>query len=505
VTATAVPGAVGDRTLTAAQAERAAVRSVPTSLFIDGHWRAASDGTVFEVIDPSTTVAIASVADGTVADGDAALAAAARAQDDWAETPPRDRSELLRATYERVVAETEMLATVITLEMGKPIIESRGEVAYAAEYLRWFAEEAVRLDGRWLRDPAGGARLLTMRKPVGPTLMITPWNFPLAMGTRKLAPALAAGCTAVVKPASQTPLTMALFVKLLEEAGVPPGVVNLLPTSRTAAVMEPLVRDPRARKLTFTGSTPVGRLLVEQSATQLLRVSMELGGNAPFIVFEDADLDAAVAGALVAKTRNGGEACTAANRFLVHESVAAPFAERLAREMGSLSVGRGLTPDVAVGPMIDDTSQTRLSGLVEDAVRRGARLLCGGGPLEGRGFFFAPTVLADVPDESDLVRDEIFGPIAPISTFTTEREVIARAIDTAYGLAAYVYTSSLERIIRVSESLEFGMVGANTGTVSSPAAPFGGMKASGFGREGGFEGIEEYLESTYVRIPASTG
>jgi succinate-semialdehyde dehydrogenase/glutarate-semialdehyde dehydrogenase len=325
------------------------------------------------------------------------------------------------------------------------------------------------------------------------------------MGTRKLAPALAAGCTAVVKPASQTPLTMALFVKLLEEAGVPPGVVNLLPTSRTAAVMEPLVRDPRARKLTFTGSTPVGRLLVEQSATQLLRVSMELGGNAPFIVFEDADLDAAVAGALVAKTRNGGEACTAANRFLVHESVAAPFAERLAREMGSLSVGRGLTPDVAVGPMIDDTSQTRLSGLVEDAVRRGARLLCGGGPLEGRGFFFAPTVLADVPDESDLVRDEIFGPIAPISTFTTEREVIARANDTAYGLAAYVYTSSLERIIRLSESLEFGMVGANTGTVSSPAAPFGGMKASGFGREGGFEGIEEYLETTYVRIPASTG
>jgi succinate-semialdehyde dehydrogenase/glutarate-semialdehyde dehydrogenase len=477
------------------------LRSVPAGIFVDGSWRAASDGALFDVVDPATGLPIAAVSDGTVEDGDAALAAAATAQVSWALVPPRERSELLRDVYERVVANTDRLATIITLEMGKPVAESRAEVAYAAEYLRWFAEEAVRLDGRWLTDPAGGARLLTMRRPVGPTLMITPWNFPLAMGARKLAPALAAGCTMVVKPAAQTPLTMAAFVQLVEQAGVPAGVVNLVPTTRTAAVMEPLVRDPRTRKLTFTGSTGVGRLLVEQSATQLLRLSMELGGNAPFIVFEDADLDAAVAGALVAKTRNGGEACTAANRFLVHETIVAPFAARLTEAMRGLRVGSGFDPDVAVGPMIDWEAREHLVALVDDAVQRGARVQCGGQAISGPGCFFEPTVLTQVPDSARILHEEIFGPVAPISTFSSEADAVARANDTAYGLAAYVYTSSIERIIRVSESLEFGMVGANTGTVSSPAAPVGGMKASGFGREGGFEGIEEYLETTYVRIP----
>ncbi|NYG06146.1 succinate-semialdehyde dehydrogenase/glutarate-semialdehyde dehydrogenase [Phycicoccus badiiscoriae] len=481
-------------------AEAALVASVPTGLFIDGQWRESSDGARVDVEDPATGLVLASVADATVADGDAALSAAAAAQADWARTAPRERSELLRAAYELLVERTEDFATLMTLEMGKPLAEARGEVAYGAEFFRWFAEEAVRISGRWMTAPNGATRLLTMKKPVGPTLMVTPWNFPLAMGTRKIGPAIAAGCTMVVKPATQTPLTMLALAELLREVGVPAGVVNVITTTRTAEVMEPLVRDARARKLTFTGSTPVGRTLVEQSATQLLRVSMELGGNAPFIVFEDADLDAAVEGALLAKMRNTGEACTAANRFLVHESVADTFAARLAERMAGMPVGRGTEDGVTVGPLIDAKAVAKVSSLVDDAVRKGARVACGGKEVGDRGYFYAPTVLTDVPADADLVREEIFGPVAAIGTFTTEEEAVARANDTDYGLAAYAFTRDLSRVLRLGEVLEYGMVGVNTGIVSNPAAPFGGMKASGFGREGGFEGIDEYLETTYLGI-----
>jgi succinate-semialdehyde dehydrogenase/glutarate-semialdehyde dehydrogenase len=481
-------------------AEAALLASVPTGLFIDGQWRESSDGARVDVEDPATGLVLASVADATVSDGDSALAAAAAAQADWARTAPRERSELLRAAYEKLVERTEDFATLMTLEMGKPLAEARGEVAYGAEFFRWFAEEAVRISGRWMTAPNGATRLLTMRKPVGPTLMVTPWNFPLAMGTRKIGPAIAAGCTMVVKPATQTPLTMLALAELLREVGVPAGVVNVITTTRTAEVMEPLVRDPRARKLTFTGSTPVGRTLVEQSATQLLRVSMELGGNAPFIVFEDADLDAAVEGALLAKMRNTGEACTAANRFLVHESVVDTFAARLAERMGGMPVGRGTDDGVTVGPLIDAKAVDKVSSLVDDAVRKGARVACGGKEIGDRGYFYAPTVLTDVPADADLVREEIFGPVAAILSFATEEEAVARANDTDYGLAAYAYTRDLSRVLRLGEALEYGMVGVNTGVVSNPAAPFGGMKASGFGREGGSEGIDEYLETTYLGI-----
>jgi succinate-semialdehyde dehydrogenase/glutarate-semialdehyde dehydrogenase len=384
--------------------------------------------------------------------------------------------------------------------MGKPLAEARGEVAYGAEFFRWFSEEAVRISGRWMTAPNGATRLLTMKKPVGPTLMITPWNFPLAMGTRKIGPAIAAGCTMVVKPATQTPLSMLALAALLDEVGLPAGVLNVITTTRTAQVVEPLVRDARTRKLTFTGSTPVGRRLVEQSATQLLRVSMELGGNAPFVVFDDADLDAAVDGAMLAKMRNMGEACTAANRFLVQSAVADEFATRLSARMEQLSLGRGTEAGVDVGPLIDAPAQAKVEELVDDAVLRGARIACGGKPVGETGYFYAPTVLTEVPADARLLREEIFGPVAPIATFATEDEAIARANDTEYGLAAYVFTRDLSRVLRLAEGLEFGMVGVNQGIVSNAAAPFGGMKASGFGREGGFEGIEEYLETTYVGI-----
>jgi succinate-semialdehyde dehydrogenase / glutarate-semialdehyde dehydrogenase len=414
--------------------------------------------------------------------------------------PPRERAELLRSAFELLLQRSEHFATLMTLEMGKPLPEARGEVAYGAEFLRWFSEEAVRIAGRWSPAPNGATRLLTMKQAVGPTLMITPWNFPLAMGTRKIGAAIAAGCTMVVKPASQTPLTMLALAELLSEVGVPAGVLNVMTTTRTAEVCEPLVRDPRTRKLTFTGSTPVGRLLVQQSAHQLLRVSMELGGNAPFLVFEDADLDAAVDGAMLAKMRNTGEACTAANRFLVHESVADEFTRRLADRMAALTVGRGTEPGVDVGPLIDAAALDKVGALVDDAVAKGARVLCGGKPMGESGYFYAPTVLTEVPADADLTREEIFGPVAPVSTFRTEAEAVARANDTEYGLVAYVFTAGLSRAIRVSEALEFGMVGVNQGIVSNPAAPFGGVKASGFGREGGAEGIEEYLETKYVGL-----
>jgi succinate-semialdehyde dehydrogenase/glutarate-semialdehyde dehydrogenase len=472
--------------------EKSLLARVPTGLFIDGKWRDSSDGRTLDVEDPSTGQTLASVADATIADGAAALDAAVGAQADWAATAPRERGEILRRAYVAITARAEEFALLMTLEMGKPLAEARGEVTYGAEFFRWFSEEAVRISGRWSTAPNGATRLVTMKQPVGPTLMITPWNFPLAMGTRKIGPALAAGCTMVVKPAKQTPLSMLALVELLTDCGVPAGVVNVITTSRT--------RDPRLRKLTFTGSTPVGRKLVEQSAEQLLRVSMELGGNAPFLVFEDADVDAAVDGAMLAKMRNIGEACTAANRFLVHESVAEEFSSKFAARMASMSVGRGTEDGVNVGPLIDATAQASVAALVDDATARGAKVVCGGTTVGDQGYFYAPTLLTGVTADALLMREEIFGPVAPIATFATEAEAIARANDTEYGLVAYVFTRDLSRTLRVSEALEFGMVGINQGIVSNPAAPFGGVKHSGFGREGGFEGIEEYLEVKYVGI-----
>ena len=389
---------------------------------------------------------------------------------------------------------------MMTLEMGKPLAEAKGEVAYGAEFFRWFSEEAVRIHGRYSVAPNGATRLVTMKQPVGPTYMVTPWNFPLAMGTRKIGPAIAAGCTMVVKPAQQTPLTMLLLADLLTECGVPAGVLNVITTTRTGDVSEPIIRDPRLRKLTFTGSTEVGRRLVEQSAEGLLRVSMELGGNAPFLVFADADLDRAVDGAMLAKMRNIGEACTSANRFYVHESVADEFAERFAKRMGALTIGKGTKPGVDVGPLIDAKAVEKVTELLDDAVAKGATVVCGGEPHSGPGHFFAPTVITNVPREARVQKEEIFGPVAPISTFSRDEDAIAMANDTEFGLVAYLFTRDLARALTVSEALEYGMVGVNQGIVSNPAAPFGGVKQSGFGREGGVEGIDEYLETKYVGL-----
>jgi succinate-semialdehyde dehydrogenase/glutarate-semialdehyde dehydrogenase len=483
-----------------ATTQKSLIESVPKGLLIGGSWRAATGGATLPVEDPSSGTTITHVADATPADGKAALDAAVAAQAGWAATAPRDRGEILRAAFERITERAEDFATLMTLEMGKTLAESRGEVTYGAEFFRWFSEEAVRIHGRWSTAPNGATRLLTMKKPVGPTLMITPWNFPLAMGTRKIGPAIAAGCTMVVKPAGQTPLTMLALAELLRECGLPDGVLNVITTSHTGDVMEPIIRDPRLRKLTFTGSTAVGRRLVEQSAQQLLRVSMELGGNAPFIVFEDADLERAVDGAMLAKMRNIGEACTAANRFFAHEAVAADFGRLFAKRMSALTLGKGTKKGVDVGPLIDAKARDGVSELVEDARGRGATVLTGGAPVGGRGYFYEPTVLTGVPMGARLMSEEIFGPVAPIATFRTEAEAIEKANSTEYGLASYVFTRDLGRVVRVTEALEFGMIGINQGIISNPAAPFGGVKSSGFGREGGFEGIEEYLETTYVGI-----
>ena len=470
-------------------------------LWVAGEWRDAEGGETFEVVDPADGQLLARVADGSVTDAVEALDAAVAAQADWAATPPRERGEILRSAFELIGARADDLALLMSLEMGKAVAEAKGEVAYGNEFFRWFSEEAVRIHGRWMQAPAGGSRLLTLKKPVGPCFFVTPWNFPLAMGTRKIGPAIAAGCTMVVKPAHQTPLTMLALAGLLTEAGLPDGVLNVVPTTRAKEMSEALQGDDRLRKVSFTGSTGVGRTLVRQSADQLQRVSMELGGNAPFLVFADADLDAAVDGAMVAKMRNMGEACTAANRFLVHSSVAEEFAEKLAARMGALTVGRGQDDGVDVGPLIEEKAVETVSQLVTDAVHDGARLLTGGSVPDGPGFFYPPTVLLGVPADSAINAEEIFGPVAPITTFETEDEAVARANDTEYGLASYVYTRDLSRTIRMAERLEYGMVGINTGLISNPAAPFGGVKASGFGREGGFEGIEEYLETTYVALP----
>jgi len=473
---------------------------VPTGLFIGGGWRESADAARLDVEDPATGAVLATVASATPQDGRHALDAAVAAQAGWAATAPRARAELLRTAFELLTARAEEFALLMTLEMGKPLAQARGEVGYGAEFLRWFSEEAVRVGGRWATSPDGATRLLTMRQPVGPVLMITPWNFPLAMGTRKIGPAIAAGCTMVVKPAAQTPLTMLALAGLFAEAGLPPGVLNVVPTARTAAVMAPLIGDPRLRKLTFTGSTAIGKQLVRQSADQLLRVSMELGGNAPFVVFADADLDAAVEGAMLAKMRNMGEACTAANRFLVQEPVAEEFVARFAARMAAERVGPGTRDGVTVGPLIDTTQREKVAQLVADAVAGGADVVTGGSALSGAGYFYEPTVLAGVRPDAALMREEIFGPVAPVTTFAAEDEALRLANDTEYGLAAYVFTRDLGRTVRVSEALEFGMVGVNQGVVSNPAAPFGGVKQSGFGREGGPEGIDEYLSVKYVGI-----
>jgi succinate-semialdehyde dehydrogenase/glutarate-semialdehyde dehydrogenase len=480
--------------------ERAVLERVPTKLYIAGQWRDAAGGGTLTVEDPSTEEPLVEVADAGAEDALAALSTAADRQREWAATAPRERGEILRGAYEAIVERTEELALLMTLEMGKALAESRAEMAYAAEFFRWFSEEAVRIHGRYMVNTTGRGRILTLRQPVGPCVFVTPWNFPTAMGTRKIAPAIAAGCTIVVKPAQQTPLSMLALAEILEQAGLPGGVLNVITAKRSGAVIEPLLRDSRTRKLSFTGSTEVGRRLIEQSAEQVLRVSMELGGNAPFLVFEDADLDAAVEGAMLAKMRNVGEACTAANRFHVHDSVAEEFAGRLAERMQALKVGRGTEPDTDVGPLIDEDQRTKVAELVADAADRGARVLLGGERVDGRGYFFEPTVLAGVPEDARLLREEIFGPVAPIATFSSDAQALEAANRTEYGLVAYVYTRDLARAFRVCEGIETGMVGLNQGVVSNPAAPFGGVKQSGFGREGGFEGIGEYLETKYVAI-----
>jgi succinate-semialdehyde dehydrogenase/glutarate-semialdehyde dehydrogenase len=479
--------------------EAAVLDKVPKQLLIGGKWVDGSEGTL-GVEDPSTGETLCEVADASADNALKALAAAHDTQKEWQATPPRERSEILMRAFDEITERADELALLMTLEMGKSVKESKAEVTYGSEFLRWFAEEAVRIDGRYAVAPNGAGRLLTMKQPVGPCLFITPWNFPLAMGTRKIGPAIAAGCTMVVKPAKQTPLSMLALAQIFENAGLPGGVLNVITASSSGSVMEPLIRDSRTRKLSFTGSTPVGQKLMEQASEKLLRVSMELGGNAPFIVFDDADIDDAIEGGLVAKMRNIGEACTAANRFHVAEAMAGDYAEKMAAKLKDLKVGRGTEDGVDVGPLIDDDQRQIVHDLVEDAVSKGATCLVGGKPVDGAGYFYEPTVLAEVPGDAKLLKEEIFGPVAPIAAFSSEEEAIAAANDTDYGLVAYLYTRDIKRALRVTEALEYGMVGLNQGIVSNPAAPFGGIKQSGFGREGGYEGIEEYLETKYVAI-----
>jgi succinate-semialdehyde dehydrogenase/glutarate-semialdehyde dehydrogenase len=480
--------------------QKAVLDAVPTGVLVGGEWRDAAGGGRFTVSDPATEEPLVEVADGQPEDAMAALDAAAGAQAGWAATPPRERGEILRRAFGLLTDHADELALLITLEMGKSVAESKAEVAYGAEFFRWFSEEAVRVEGRFSRAPATPERLLTMKQPVGPCLLITPWNFPLAMATRKIGPAVAAGCTMVVKPAQLTPLTTMRVAELLGEAGLPAGVLNLVPSTSAGRTVGPLMGDDRLRKVSFTGSTEVGRTLVEQSAQNLQRMSMELGGNAPFLVFADADLDAAVEGALLAKMRNNGESCVAANRFHVAAEVADDFARRLADRMGALPVGHGADEGTKVGPLINEEQRGIVEDLVADAVDKGAKALTGGSRVDGKGFFYAPTVLGGVGPDARILREEAFGPVAPVTTFGSEDEAVRQANDTEFGLVAYVYTGDLKRALRVVEALQVGMVGLNRGLVSNAAAPFGGVKHSGFGREGGSEGIEEYLDTKYVAI-----
>jgi succinate-semialdehyde dehydrogenase/glutarate-semialdehyde dehydrogenase len=480
--------------------QQAVLDRVPTGVLVGGRWRDATGGGRFAVSDPATEEPLVEVADGRPEDAEAALDAAVAAQPAWAATPPRERGEILRRAFSLLTEHADELALLITLEMGKSVTESKAEVAYGAEFFRWFSEEAVRIEGRFSRAPSTPERLLTMKQPVGPCLLITPWNFPLAMATRKIGPAVAAGCTMVVKPAQLTPLTTMRVAALMAEAGLPDGVLNVVPSTSAGQTVGPLMADARLRKVSFTGSTEVGQRLVEQSAAHLQRLSMELGGNAPFLVFADADLDAAVEGALVAKMRNNGESCVAANRFHVAAEVAEEFARRLADRMGALRVGHGADEGTKVGPLINEEQRGIVEELVADATDRGANTLTGGSRVDGKGFFYQPTVLGGVGPDARILREEAFGPVAPVTTFETEEEALRQANDTEFGLVAYVYTRDLKRALRVVEGLETGMVGLNRGLVSNAAAPFGGVKSSGFGREGGSEGIEEYLDTKYVAI-----
>jgi succinate-semialdehyde dehydrogenase / glutarate-semialdehyde dehydrogenase len=480
--------------------QQTVVDKVSKQLFIGGEWRDGSTGEVLEVEDPSTGEALCEVADATPDDARAALDAAVAAQPEWAATPPNERSEILHRAFLALNERADDLALLMTLEMGKAVGESKAEIAYAAEFFRWFAGEALRLDGYYKVAGNAQSRVLVMRQPVGPCYFITPWNFPNAMGTRKIGPAIAAGCTMVIKPAQQTPLSMIALAELLTDCGVPPGVLNVITSSSSSSVSEPIISDPRLRKLSFTGSTEVGRKLIAQSAENVLKVSMELGGNAPFLIFDDADLDAAVEGAMIAKMRNVGEACTSANRFHVADSLAGEFADRLADRMGKLRVGRGTDEGVDVGPLIDDDQRSKVAELVDDARSKGATAIVGGNRLDGAGYFYEPTVLGGVTPDARALREEIFGPVAPVASFESEEEAIAAANDTEYGLVAYVFTRDLKRALRVCEALETGMIGLNQGMVSNAGAPFGGVKQSGIGREGGNEGVEEYLVTKYLAV-----
>jgi succinate-semialdehyde dehydrogenase / glutarate-semialdehyde dehydrogenase len=486
--------------MSTAQLESTVVDAAPKQLLIGGEWRDATGGATLAVEDPSTGEPICEIADATPEDAQAAIDAAAEAQADWAATSPNERGEVLRRAFELLGERADELAVLMTLEMGKTVAESKAEITYAAEFFRWFSGEALRIDGYFKVAGNGASRVLVMRQPVGPSYFITPWNFPTAMGTRKIGPAVAAGCTMVVKPAQQTPLSMLALAQLLEECGLPPGVLNVITGSSSSAISAPVIGDPRLRKLSFTGSTEVGRKLIAQSADNVLKVSMELGGNAPFLIFDDADLDAAVEGAMIAKMRNIGEACTSANRFHVAEPVASEFADRLGERMGAMKLGRGTEDGVDVGPLIDGDQRTKVDELVRDAVDKGARTVVGGSIPDGSGYFYEPTVVADVPDSARMLREEIFGPVAPVRGFASEEEAVAAANDTEYGLVAYVYTRDLRRAFRVCEGLETGMIGLNQGMVSNAGAPFGGVKQSGIGREGGNEGIHEFLETKYIAV-----
>ena len=474
---------------------------VPTGLYIDGKWVQGHGDQPINVEDPSTGKTLLTIANASAEDGLAAMNAASAVQEKWAKTAPRERAEILRRTFEIVRDRAEEFAMLISLEMGKPLAEARGEVTYGNEFVRWFSEEAARIGGRFGSNPEGTGKMMITKRPVGPAFAITPWNFPLAMATRKIAPAIAAGCTMIVKPAELTPLTTLFFVKALEEAGLPAGVVNVVTTSTSQATSAPIIADPRLRKLTFTGSTGVGVKLLQQAAVNVLRTSMELGGNAPFLVFEDADLDAAVTGAMQAKMRNIGQACTAANRFIVHEAVADEFATKFAAKMADLNLGRGVADGTTCGPVINSAARANMERLVDLTVKEGADVVVGGESVGAEGYFFKPTVLANVPADASILKEEIFGPIAPIVRFKTEEEAVRLANNTEYGLVSYAFTKDLSRGMRLVDSLESGMSGLNTGLVSNAAAPFGGVKASGLGREGGAEGIEEYLETRYVLVP----
>ncbi|GAB3808630.1 NAD-dependent succinate-semialdehyde dehydrogenase [Humibacter antri] len=481
--------------------EKAVLALVPDELYIGGEWVAGERPSELKVYDPATGAVLKTIADASPADGIRALDAAVAAADDWAATPPRVRGEVLRRAFDLLQERADEFALLMTLEMGKPLAEARGEVTYGGEFLRWFSEEAVRITGRYGTNPEGTGRMIVSQHPVGPCFLITPWNFPLAMATRKIAPAVAAGCTVVVKPAALTPLTTLYFAKLMEDAGLPAGVLNVVTTTTSGAVSSPIIADPRLRKLSFTGSTPVGVTLLKEASENVLRTSMELGGNAPFVVFEDADLDKAVDGAMAAKFRNIGEACTAANRFIVHESVAEEFAVRVTERVRALKIGRGTDDGVTIGPLIDGKGVAKATELVKDAVDRGATLRIGGSAIEGDGTFFEPTVVTDVVAGSDILREEIFGPVLAVVPFHDEDEAVRIANDTEYGLIGYVFTKDLARGQRMIERLQTGMMGLNLGVVSNAAAPFGGVKQSGLGREGGFEGIHEYLSTKYTLTP----